>query len=61
VAPGVATYPGQRVTGFTLDAHALLGLALARTVELRATAAAQQAPEYQEWRAGIALTFGSVR
>ena len=61
VAPGVATYPGQRVTGLTLDAHALLGVSLARTVEVRATAAAQQAPEYQEWRVGIALTFGSVR
>jgi hypothetical protein len=61
VAPGVATYPGQRVTGFALDAHALLGLTLARNVDLRATAAGQKAPEYREWRAGIALTFGSVR
>jgi cellulose synthase operon protein C len=57
---GRPPYPGQRVTGFALDARALLAWAPARSFELRATTALQQAPEYREWRAGIALTYGSA-
>jgi hypothetical protein len=57
---GAASYAGQRVSGFALDAHAMLGWSFAPGFELRTTAAVQRAHEYQEFRAGLLLRYGSV-
>ena len=57
---GTALYASQRVSGFALDAHAMLGWSFARGFEVRTTAAVQRAHEYQEFRAGLLLRYGSV-
>jgi hypothetical protein len=49
-------YPGQTKQGFALDARALLGLRLG-AVDASLTAGLQEAPEFQEARAGFVLRY----
>ncbi len=60
IVEGTAPYGGQRASGFALDAHAMLGWSFAPGFDLRTTAAVQRAHEYQEFRAGLLLRYGSV-
>ncbi|BDG08351.1 cellulose synthase subunit BcsC-related outer membrane protein [Anaeromyxobacter paludicola] len=56
-----ATYRGQQVSGFVFEARAGLGARFGGGFEVRATAAFQQAPEYQEGVGGLLLRYGGSR
>jgi tetratricopeptide (TPR) repeat protein len=57
--PDGGFYPGQTQDGFSFNGRAFVGLALSSRVELGLTAGIQQAPEFQEVRAGVLLRAGA--
>ena len=57
--PDGAFYPGQTQGAFSFNGRAFLGVALGSRVELGLNAAIQQAPQFQEVRAGVLLRAGA--
>ena len=55
---GAAPYAAVRNSGLSFNGHAFLGWRIANSLELGLGGSVQQAPEYQEYRAGILLRFG---
>ncbi|HWE23765.1 MAG TPA: cellulose synthase subunit BcsC-related outer membrane protein, partial [Myxococcales bacterium] len=55
---GTAPYPGVTNHGFSFNGRAFLGWSIASFLELGLGASGQQAPEFQEFRAGAFLRFG---
>ena len=58
LSPDGRLYAGKSSGGLSFNGSAFVGIGLSHGFELGLTAAMQQAPEFQELRAGIALRFG---
>ncbi|HEY2030602.1 MAG TPA: cellulose synthase subunit BcsC-related outer membrane protein [Myxococcales bacterium] len=57
LTPNGTLYPGQNSAGLSFNGRAFVGIGLSHEFELGITAAVQQAPEFQEIRAGVSLRF----
>lgn len=58
LAPDGRFYPGRDSGGASFNGTGFVGLGVSRDFEVGLTAAVQQAPQFQEVRAGLALRFG---
>jgi hypothetical protein len=59
--PELRPYAGTTVNGFALDARAMVGVSFGGGFEVRATAAVQRAPEYDEVFGGLVIGYGGAR